>query len=76
MGVGVREFAVECQGLGPDDQVVGEHHDLEPHLVEGELFERELREAGVFVVADAVLDVRVLAVAALDDRDVRGRFGR
>jgi hypothetical protein len=69
-GFGVREFAVECERLGPDDQsCASEHHDLEPHLVEGELFERELREAGVFVVADAVLDVRVLAVAALDDRE-------
>jgi hypothetical protein len=33
-------------------------------------FERDLREAGVLVVADAVLDVGVLAVAALDDRCV------
>ena len=56
--------------MGPDDQVVGEHHDLQPYLVERELFERELGQAGVLIVADAILDVRVLAVASLDRRDV------
>ena len=70
LGFGLGELAVERQGLGPDDQVVREHHDLQPHLVERELLERELRQAGVLVVADAVLDVRVLAVATLDLGDV------
>ena len=28
--------------MGPDDQVVREHHDLQPHLVERERLEREL----------------------------------
>jgi hypothetical protein len=67
---GLAELAVEQQRLGPDDQVVREHDDLKPHLVERELLERELLKAGVLVVADPILDVRVLAVAALDDRDV------
>ena len=70
LGLGFGELAVEQQRLGPDDQVVREQHDLKPHLVERERLERELRQAGVLVVADAVLDVRVLAVAALDDGDV------
>ena len=48
-----------------------EHHDLEPHLVERELLEWELREAGVLVVADAVLDPGALSVMSLQDGDVR-----
>src|SRR4051794_40539611 len=69
-GFGLSECAVEQQRLRPDEQVVREHDDLKPHLVERERFERELRQAGVLVVADAVLDMGVLAVARLDDRDV------
>ena len=45
------ELAVEHEGLGPDDQVVREHLDLQPDLVERERFERELGEPGVFIVA-------------------------
>jgi hypothetical protein len=66
LGLGLGELVVEHEGLGPDDQVVREHHDLQPHLVELKLFERELGEAGVLLVADPVLDMGVLAVAALD----------
>ena len=75
-GLGLGELAVEQQRLGPDDQVVREHHDLQPHLVERELLERELGQAGVLVVADPVLDPGALAVAALDHGDVGGRAGR
>jgi hypothetical protein len=39
--------------LGPDDQVVGEHHYLHPPFVHGERLEREFCQAGVLVVADA-----------------------
>ena len=56
LGLGFGKLAVEQQCLGPDDQVVREHHDLQPHFVERKLLERELGQAGVFVVADAVLD--------------------
>jgi hypothetical protein len=49
---------------------VRKHHDLQPHLVKRDLLERELGQAGVLVVADPILDVRVLAVAALRDGDV------
>lgn len=69
-GFGVGEVAVEHQRLGPDDQVVREHDDLEPHLVERGFPERKLGQSGVLVAADAVLDVGVLAVAALERRDV------
>src|SRR3954468_13480754 len=69
-GLGLRELAVEQQRLGPDDQIVREQHDLQPQLVERERLERELRKARVLVVADAVLDMGALAVAALDDRGV------
>jgi hypothetical protein len=70
LGFGLGQFAVEGQCLGPDDQVVREHHDVQPHLVERKLLKRELGQAGVLVIADAVLDVRGLAMAAFDDRDV------
>jgi hypothetical protein len=56
--------------LRPDDQVVRQEHDLQPHLVERELLERELGQAGVLVVADPVFNPGALAMAALDDRDV------
>src|SRR4051812_19636889 len=69
-GLGLGELAVEQQRLGPDDQIVREQHDLQPQLVERERLERELRQARVLVVADAVLDLGALAVAALDDRGV------
>ncbi len=42
LGLGLGEFSGEGECLGPDDQVVREHHDLQPYLVERELFEREL----------------------------------
>jgi hypothetical protein len=59
---GFGELAVQQQRLGPDDQVVREHHDLEPHLVERKLPERELGQAAVLVIADAILDPGALAV--------------
>jgi hypothetical protein len=68
---GLGELAVKTEGLGPDDQVVREYHDLDPYLVECERLEREFLKAGVLIVADAVLDAGALAVAALEDRDVR-----
>ena len=40
--LGLGELPVERQRLGPDDQIVGEHDDLKPDFVQGELFEREL----------------------------------
>src|ERR1019366_9447855 len=58
------------RALGSRRSDRGEPHDLQPHLVYGELFERELPKAGVFVVADPVLDPGVLAVAALEHGDV------
>src|SRR3954447_22653953 len=69
LGLGLLKLAVEHQCLGPDDQIVGEQDYLEPYLVVGERPERELAQAGVLVVADAVFDVGALAVAALDERD-------
>ena len=70
LGLGLGQLPIEQQRLGPDNQVVREHHDLQPDILEREFLERELGQAGVLVVADPVLDVRVLAVAALQDGDV------
>jgi hypothetical protein len=55
---------------------VREHHDLDPYLVERERLEWELGQAGVVVVADAILDAGTLTVATLDDRDLVIGFGR
>ena len=54
LGLGLGQLTVEQQRLGPDEQIVGEDDDLQPHLVESELLERELAQAGVLVVADPV----------------------
>ena len=61
LGLGLGQFPVEDERLGPDDQVVRERDDLQPHLVELKLLARELGQAGVLVVTDPILDVRVLA---------------
>ena len=68
---GLRELAVKHEGLGPDDQVVREHHDLQPHLVHRERLERQLAQAGVLVVTDPVLNAGALAVTTFQDGDVR-----
>jgi hypothetical protein len=70
LGLGCGQLAVCQQRLCPDDQVVRQRHDLQPNLVERELLERELLKAGVFVVADPVLDPGALAVTALDHGDL------
>ncbi len=59
LGLDLCEVSGKDECLGPDDRVVREHHDLQPYLVERELFERELGKACVLVVTDAILDVRV-----------------
>lgn len=64
---GFGELAVE--DLSPDDQVVREDHDLDPHLVCANALNAAWT-AGVLVVTDAVRDPRALALTTLDDRDV------
>jgi hypothetical protein len=54
---------------------MGEAHDLKPHLVVGEVAEREVAHAGVFVVADVVLDPAAAAVIAFQDSDRAGLVG-
>ena len=71
LGLGFGELSVEHERLGPDEQLVREHHDLQPHFVERERLERELRQAGVLVVADAVLDPGALTVTSLQHGDLR-----
>jgi hypothetical protein len=75
-GLGLGQLPVEDERLGPDDQVVREQHDLQPHLVERELLERELRQAGVLVVTDPVLDVRVAGGDGIPGRRCPRRSGR
>ena len=47
LGLGLGELTVERQRLGPDDHVVREQHDLEPHLVELKLTGPELEASQV-----------------------------
>jgi len=74
-GFGLGELAGEQQPLGPGDQVVREAPDLEPHLVVFEGPEREVPQAGVFVVADVVLDAGAPAVITLELGDRAGLVG-
>jgi hypothetical protein len=67
---GLREVPVQAERLGPDEQVVREADDLQPGLVHREVLERELAQTGRLVLTDAVLDVCVLAVPALDHADI------
>ncbi len=39
---GFGELAVKAECLGPDDQVVREHHDLGPHLVQSDALNENL----------------------------------
>ena len=48
-----------------------DQHEIEPHLVHLEVLEGELAQPGVLVVADVVLSVGALALAALQHGDVR-----
>ena len=57
------------------DEVVREAHDLQPDLVVSEVAEREVAQAGVFVVADVVLDARAGAVVTLELGDRAGLVG-
>jgi len=71
-GFGLGEFVGQQQLLGPNDQVVREAHDLEPHLVVFKGAERQVAQPGFFVVADVVLDARAAAVITLKAGDIAG----
>ena len=75
LGFGLGEFAGQQQALGPGDQVVGDAHDLQPDAVMFEVAERQVPEAGVFVVSDVVLDAGAATVIALELGDVFGLVG-
>jgi len=72
LGLDARELAGEQQPLGPADEVVGDQHERQPHLVVLEVAEGQVLQAGVLVVADVVLDAGASAVATLKDGDVAG----
>ena len=75
LGLGGGQLAGEQQPLGPDDEVMGEAYDLKPPLVGGEVAKRQVAQAGVFVVADVVLDVCAAAVIALNGGGRAGLVG-
>ena len=55
-------WPVQGEGLRPDQQVGGQHGDLEPDLVLVEAVKGQVGQAGVFQAADAVLGSGALAV--------------
>ena len=60
---------------GSSKEVLGDQRELEPCLVVGEGVVREVAHAGVFAVANAVLDPGALPMAGLQDSDVTGLVG-
>jgi len=56
LGLGLGQLAGQAQTLGPDDEVLGDQHDLQPHGVVGVLEEGKVGQPGVLAAADAVLD--------------------
>src|SRR5450755_3432712 len=75
LGFDVGELAGQEQPLGPDDEVVREAHDRQPHLVVLEGSERQVAHPRVFVVADVVLDAGAAAVITLKRSDRPGLIG-
>jgi hypothetical protein len=48
--------------LGPGDEVLRDQHELEPGVVADHIRAGQVPESGVFRGADAVLDMRAVAV--------------
>lgn len=63
-------FAVECEQLRPDGDVVRGEGEFEPRGVRVEGVERQVGGAGRFDCLDAILDHGVLAVKSLQRGDV------
>ena len=61
----------EAQLGGPGDQVVGEHHQPQPHLVVVKRLEGEVAQTAVLALADGVLDPRVPAAGQIKQGDSR-----
>ena len=64
----------KAQLLSPGDEVLGELHEPQPHLVVREAVEREVRQAAVLGLADAVLDTGVAAVVKVELRNALARL--
>ena len=60
------QVAVEREVLRPGDDVLGDQRDLQPHLVVGEVSEREAVQAGRLGGADALLGAGARSVQALE----------
>ena len=60
----------QAQLLGPGDQVLGELHQPQPHLVVGKGLEREVAQPAVLALADAILDPGVAAMIKIKLRDL------
>ena len=58
----------EAKLLGEGDQVPGEHHEPQPHLVVGELAEREVTQPAVLGLADAILNPGVATMVRSSPR--------
>ena len=56
----------EAELLGPGDEVLGEHHEPQTHLVVSKGLEGEVAQAAVLALADVVLDAGVPAVGQVE----------
>ena len=63
-------LAIEAEALRPGDQVLGDEHQLEPHLVGCEVAEGQVTQPRRVAAADAVLDPGVGAVTRLQRRQI------
>ena len=70
LGLAAGELAGQREALGRGEQVVGDQDEREPDAVVLEVSERQVAQAGVFVIADVVFATGALAVTALKDLDV------
>jgi hypothetical protein len=69
-----RSWELKRQLLSPGDEVLGELHEPQPHLVVREAVEREVRQAAVLGLANAVLDTGVAAVVKVELGDALARL--
>jgi hypothetical protein len=66
LGFADREVVVEGEQLGPGDDVLGDQRELQPDGVVIEVAERQVVQAGLLAVADAVFGVGAGAVQSLE----------
>ena len=70
------ELVIERERLCPDDQVLRDQRELKPDGVVVKVAERQILQAGLLAVANAVLGAGASAVQALEPGRVAGKIGQ